>query len=525
MVTSSEIKTFQSATSSELRQAQSLIFRGKAFAARGDPRLQRIIAVVGSLNQLARDRAIRQAKAREKKSRAFIGPTRPFTPRPKPVLQSFPKPKPKKIIRPTKSFTPKPKRKVIPKPKRVITQILKPTIIRRPVPKIIRKRIPTIRKTALKIADIVSGRAITRSNISKKQEGINRKIESFNREFGGQTLSEGGFARAQKQSSSITKEQEVLDKEQEKFEKSKAKKIGDFVFRTETIFPKPKDIPKEVKKKESELKKTQTKLKKAKGLNKKRLRLVERGIKKDIQRIKRGEAPKVLADSIPITPIGIPTGKTNLIRFVGKQKKVGNKIVTDIVFETNGKRIGFARGVSIAKGKKTTTITVGRSGVQGRKFPTAKRKIGRLQTFVAAEKGVAKQRSLDIKREVKLIKGVKATVIKKNVKFLQQASAGRVASVKGSKLIRTGIKFPSGKIIKIKQRGIQLDDFASISSAFTKKDLSLIIGKTITGKGDKARFIGLIKGSSKAKKGFSVSGRQQQEFNIFLYNCCFNSFD
>ncbi len=65
MVTASEIRTFQSATSSELQQAQSLIFRGKGFAARGDPRLSAIIAVLGTLQQVARDRAIAEAQARE----------------------------------------------------------------------------------------------------------------------------------------------------------------------------------------------------------------------------------------------------------------------------------------------------------------------------------------------------------------------------------------------------------------------------------------------------------------------------
>lgn len=65
MATASEIRTFQSATSSELQQAQSLIFRNKAFAARGDPRLQSIISVLGNLSQLARDRAIAEAQARE----------------------------------------------------------------------------------------------------------------------------------------------------------------------------------------------------------------------------------------------------------------------------------------------------------------------------------------------------------------------------------------------------------------------------------------------------------------------------
>lgn len=65
MVTSQEIKTFQSATPGEIAQAESLIARGKAFAARGDPRLQRIISVIGSLTQVERDKALADAQRRE----------------------------------------------------------------------------------------------------------------------------------------------------------------------------------------------------------------------------------------------------------------------------------------------------------------------------------------------------------------------------------------------------------------------------------------------------------------------------
>ncbi len=68
-----------------------------------------------------------------------------------------------------------------------------------------------------------------------------------------------------------------------------------------------------------------------------------------------------------------------------------------------------------------------------------------------------------IRTSVKLIKGGRANVIRKNIKSLQQVSRGRVAVVRGQKLIRSGVK----------ARGINVNDFASISSTFTKKDLIL----------------------------------------------------
>lgn len=67
MVTSSEIRTFQSATEAEISQASSLIARGKGFATRGDPRLSSIVAVLGTLSQVQRDKAIAEARAKAQK--------------------------------------------------------------------------------------------------------------------------------------------------------------------------------------------------------------------------------------------------------------------------------------------------------------------------------------------------------------------------------------------------------------------------------------------------------------------------
>jgi len=103
MVSASDIKTFQSATSSELQQAQSLIFRGREGAARGDPRLQRIIAVLGARSQVARDKAISQAREREQ-SQALQTLARPedF------AQQSFAAPVQTRIPTPAPTFTPIP---------------------------------------------------------------------------------------------------------------------------------------------------------------------------------------------------------------------------------------------------------------------------------------------------------------------------------------------------------------------------------------------------------------------------------
>ena len=64
MVTSAEIRIFQTATPSEIAQVQSLVARGKGFATRGHPRYQAIMSVLGSLSQVERDKAIQEAKER-----------------------------------------------------------------------------------------------------------------------------------------------------------------------------------------------------------------------------------------------------------------------------------------------------------------------------------------------------------------------------------------------------------------------------------------------------------------------------
>lgn len=363
-------------------------------------------------------------------------------------------------------------------------------------------------KKIISISDVISGRAITRSRISKEQDKLNRDVGDFNKKFENKPLSESQFVEAQKQSSRLENQQKSLDKRQETFEKSRAKKIGDIVFRTEKLFPssiKEKDIPKEVKKKQRELENIQRKKRKAKGLNKKRLITLERAKKKEISNTKKGIGTGVIAGIVPLTPAGIPI-KGGSIRFIGKQKRVGKGIVTDIVFEVNKKRVGFARGISIVRGKKTSTITIGRSGIKGVKFPSGKTKIGRIRSFVGVEKGLARPRLAAIRTQVRLIKGGRVNVITKNIKSLRQISRGRVGVIRGQKLIRSGVK----------ARGINIKDFASISSTFTRKDLSLIIGRSITTKGAKVKFIGLIKGTSKVGKGFTLTGKQQLQFKNAL---------
>ncbi len=81
-------------------------------------------------------------------------------------------------------------------------------------------------------------------------------------------------------------------------------------------------------------------------------------------------------------------------------------------------------------------------------------------------------------------------------------------SVRGKKFLIPTLRLPSGKIVKKKAKGISVDEFASVAGVFTKNKLSLIIGKSLTKKKDRANFIGFIRGE-KGPNSISTINRVQ----------------
>lgn len=106
--------------------------------------------------------------------------------------------------------------------------------------------------------------------------------------------------------------------------------------------------------------------------------------------------------------------------------------------------------------------------------------------------------------------------ISNNLRVLEQSGMGKSFSVKGKKIFRPRIKFPSGKVSKKLVKPISRDEFASISSVLTKGDLNLIVGKTITRAKDKAEFIGIIKGTNKVTDSSTGSLQTKQQFSKAL---------
>ena len=418
--------------------------------------------------------------------------------------------------------------KAFKEPKKVISKIKIPDIKIKKV-KLTQKQRESLEKTkvgAIEVLDVISGGFLTERKLDKKENEILKDIEKFNKDFTGRELSESESNKAKNVSKSIEERESSLEKERDDLAKSLRSKISTKFniekerLTTEQKKERIKQNKKDITKQEANIKNIDKELEKEIKSKTAASKIKVRILKSrkfsafdEIKRLKEGRPPKILMGTVPISGASIPFGVTQ-IKFIGIQKKIkGGKILTDITFKTSTGRVGIAKGVSITKGKESASIVLGRSGKMAFKFPSGKPKIIKVTSFLGKEKAITTPTTISLKDNLDLLaKGKKiGTVVKtkKSIEALKQVGVGKVASVKGTKFMRPAIKFPSGKIVTKKVKGISVDDFASISSIITRKDLSLIVGKSITAKGGKSAFIGMIKGSGQSKKFFSVSEKQQ----------------
>ena len=389
-----------------------------------------------------------------------------------------------------------------------------------------------LKEKLIKTFDAISGGTATEFRIDKRQDKLNKDVKEFNERFGEKELSESESKTANNISSSIEDRQKQINLDREELSKSIRSKLGRFIG---TVDPTGRLTPKEKKELVKGIPKLESKLDKInseiKSLENKdtpfsRIRIFKlkknvSGIEKDIKRRKEGRGIKIVAGDLPLIPgTGIPSGVTK-VKFIGSQKlSKSGKIITDIIFKTSTGEVGIARGVAVSKKGYTLSLVAGRSGKIGVKFPLGKKRVGRIRSFIGIEKIKSKPTAISLRRTASLIKGKKKVgtieIVRGNLQALKQAGIGRVFSVKGKKFIKTGIRFPSAKMIRKPVKRIAFDDFASLSTIFTRKQLSLIIGKTITRSGAKSEFIGLIKGTTKAGKTFKLNPSQQKQFSQAL---------
>lgn len=408
-----------------------------------------------------------------------------------------------------------------------------------------------ITKRILNVADIVSGGFLTERNINKDQATLNNRVIKFNNKFGGIELSEEDFKKAETEQKFIDSEQAKINKRIDSLATSKRDSIRDWLIKLKLSENSPRltvaqqeQIVKarlEDKKIQADIIKNKPQINILEGEINKRNKIInnlqgkkDRTLLEDIKLIRnrnlnntdqtsiailKHERPqRIIAGTVAIGGARIPSSISQ-ISFVGAQKVgKGGRIVTDIIFRTKKGTMGFARGVSVIKKGKTISVIAGRFGKVSVKLLKGKRRLRGIRSFVGVEKVVSKSAKFttqQLRRIAKFTqqqkkKGV-LRIIRTNIRGLQQAGLGRIRTVKGKKFFHPTIRFPSGKISTKLARGIDIDDFASVAAVLTKKEISLIIGKTITFKGGKAEFIGLIKSlKSGAKLGtFTISQKQQ----------------
>ncbi len=369
-----------------------------------------------------------------------------------------------------------------------------------------------------KVFNVATGGSLETSRINRRERNLNKKIETFNKQFGDRGLSETQFKIANELKQEIDKESKNIIKDRDKSVESFRSGVKGFFFGSK-FKSTSAERNKAINKFEQVIETNENKLKET-GLSSVKRNLLTgqiSGANKEITRLKGGgDVTQLRTGTVPLAlTAGIPAN-ANVV-FAGTQKAKGNKIITDIVFTVGKKRVGMARGVTIIKGSKGTSVVLGKSGISGTRFPSGRRALIRKRVFAGVERSRVSPSVFKLKSPLKTPRG-KLTLIRRNIQGLKQAGVGKVATVKGERFFHTGIKLPSGKLVTKKVPRINVNDFASFSAAITRKDLSLIVGKAITTKQAKINFIGLIKGTARAGKTFTLSGTQKLQYKKALQN-------
>jgi len=408
----------------------------------------------------------------------------------------------------------------------------------------------------LDVADVISGGSITESAINKAQTSLNVRIYNFNKKYNGQELGANEFSKAESEQKFIESEQSKINNRLDSLVSSKANKVRNF-YQSLSIQKTPRltiaqqnevirarnnniKIQNQIKKNQPEINRKNQQIRtltvsisKLGGATKRtsldeiklfRLKNQIGRLENEIAVLEFRRPPRIIMGTMPIIPAtAIPSGISQ-VSFIGTQKAgKGGKIITNIVFKTNKGTMGIAKGVSLTKKGQTVSIVGGRFGKVTARLLKGGRKFRKIKSFAGLEKGKAKSvkfTSDKLRQISKFIQEKNKTglirVIKTNIKGLQQTGVGRVATIKGRTFFKPFIRFPSGKLGTKLGKGMDLDDFASVSAILTKGDLSAIMGKTITLKGRKAEFIGLIKSLSGGSSRVVLSGSGKQQYSRAL---------
>ena len=405
------------------------------------------------------------------------------------------------------------------------------------------------------VFDIISGGYVTEKKINNEQAALNNRILKFNDKYTGE-LTELEYNKATAEKNYLDSEQKRLDKKYNDLISSNKNKVRNFyqyfsmqknprltIQQQEQVIEARKNdikIQNQIKKNQPLINKYTQKIRQKQTTitqlkNKKNPNILDQikifklnnqiqTLQTDIAALKYEGPPRVYAGTMPIIPASAIPSSITEVRLIGTQRIGANgKITTDILFKTNRGTMGIAKGVSLEKSGNTFSVVGGRFGRVTVKLPSGKIKISKLKTFIGLEKSTTKAKEFtktDLKKIVNFLNAEKKTgairVIQTNIAGLEQAGVGRVAVVGGEKFFKPYIIFPTGRIGGSLSRGISLGDFASISAILKKKDLSMIIGSSITNQGAKAQFLGLIKSLSNTGTRYTLSGGDKQQYSKAL---------
>ncbi len=377
-----------------------------------------------------------------------------------------------------------------------------------------------------RVVDFLSGGYFTEAGLKKDQTSLNKGIEAFNKQYGGRELSESEFRRAEAEARAISKKGSKLEKDFKTFEESPKRKLGRVVYdpvwgRKGSKIEYPKFMSSAFIKLEKFNINKYNKLvanaqsnynKNPTATNKRKLDSFKNNLNRANQNLNslKGNINPYLSPSLldvvstTLSAYSLGEGakigkKVTDVKFIGEQKFVGNKIITDLAFYADdGARIGKATGVTVTRGAGGKTLVFGKSGV-----PSIKLTVKDVQAFVGVEKVGIKPSTFKLVKEVK-IGGKLFKITKNNIEGFSELGLGRVLTAKGT------------RVFKIGKVSANIDDFVSVSASIPKDDLSFIIGNAITSSKDKTKFMGFIKGSSSMGKAYTLTGVQQQQYNAAL---------
>jgi len=187
--------------------------------------------------------------------------------------------------------------------------------------------------------------------------------------------------------------------------------------------------------------------------------------------------------------------QNTVVRFVGKQTQKGRNIITDVVFQSSGKTVGSARGVTLVKGKQGFTFTIGKQT----KIKAPKK----LKPFVGVEKALSTKDILKISKLFEVPRKTLTQLLKRNAQmrklFLLRKNAQnqlrRINEIlRKSKVNQKIIKLKSGAKFRRTSLIIRKDKLT--------KQLSNTISKINSGLKDFKGFerIGKIKEGSKFRR-------------------------